>query len=138
MTIESNLRNLEARLASAVAEVARAELDLNAAREKAGMRPVSPSPASAMYTLELIAAALADKRIHGESLRALLFPTVHLALPFGDEHDRARIAKCSDWIAVALKYQKLDDEAAAAGRAAEKVRARQDPAVKPDREGDRG
>ena len=58
MTIELNLRNLEARLASALGEVARAENDLNTAREKAGMKPVSPSPASAMFALELIAATL--------------------------------------------------------------------------------
>ena len=130
MTIESNLRNLEARLASAVAEVARAENDLNAALEKAGMRPVAPSHAKALFTLEIVAAALADKRIHDDGLRALLFPAVHIALAYGPEQDRERIEKCSNWLAVAIKYQRLDDEAAIAARATEKFETRQDPAVK--------
>jgi hypothetical protein len=130
MTIESNLLNLEARLASAVAEVARAESDLNAAREKSGMRPVSPSHAKALFTLEMVAAALADERLHDAGLRGLLFPAVHLALPFGDLHNRERIAKCANWLNAAIKYQSADDEAAAAGRATEKFETRQDPAVK--------
>jgi hypothetical protein len=131
MSMEQQLKNLEARLASAVAEVARAESDLNTAREKARMKPVSPSHAKALFTLEMVAAALADKRIHDSGLRALLFPTVHISLPNGPEHDRERIAKCSNWIDCVLKYQKIDDEAAAAGRAAATFETRKDPSAKP-------
>jgi hypothetical protein len=93
VVMDSNLKNLGARLAAAVAHVAQAEGDLNEARKKAGMKPVSPSHANALVTLEMIGAALADPRIKDTWLRAILFPQIHLALPYGTQANRERIAK---------------------------------------------